>query len=317
MRNRTWSSALFVAVGLVVGSALRGTGSEKLPATGPVAEHAVRQPTAPKAASAPIRTESPVPAAPVLRIDGAVSLAATQAYENAANLKRLADALEPRVAAGDAEAARSLARILDECAPMSLFPNYVEGFRERLSTFPPDRRAAAQRHLDRFEQRCTDLVRAGKISPQRMRQLDRQGAAVDDLVSLARRIANDPAAMPAVERTDALRRIISSRNGEAIHVVADAMSQVDDAGDGILRRYSGGTADLVAWKLVGCDFGAPCGQDSAFVRHECTFLNHCIPGGYREHVQYFSLSPYQFELATDAERVIVQAIIDGRLDVFF
>ncbi|HVH35900.1 MAG TPA: hypothetical protein VM847_17515 [Tahibacter sp.] len=310
--------AASVAVVLVVLAMLRTSPGEKPAQAEPVAASSVRQPASPKASASPERrSEGPPTPIPIARTDGAVRVPSTEIYENAANLKELADALEPRVAAGDKEAARSLARILDECFPMTVFPNYVAGFREGLSKFPPERRVAAQRHIDRLEQRCADFVRSGRSSPQRLRDLDRQGAGVDDLVALARHIANDPAAMPRAERSDALRRILSSRNGEAIYVLADAMSYVDEDGDGVLRRHSGGNTQVYAWKFVGCDFGAPCGQDSAFVRHACIVLNLCIPGGYREHVRYFSLSPYQLELAMEEERAIVEAINDGRLDEFF
>ncbi len=309
--------ALLVVVGLVVVSIRHGTGGEKPPLAEPVAGRAVRQPAAPGAAPAARRSEAPAPVAPVPRIDGAVRLPSTEIYENAANLKELADALELRVAAGDAEAARSLLKVLDECLPVSTIPDYLEQHRRWAAGQAPDRRSANERHVERLAQRCGDLVRTGKVSRQHMREIRGRGLALDDLVALAQRIAEEPAAMSAAERTDALRRIVASRNGEAIFIVADAMAYVDDAGDGVLPGHSGSDIFLYAWKLVGCDFGAPCGPDSAFVRNACISIGFCTPGGYREYIRYFSLSPYSFEITQQTEREMAQAIADGRFEVFF
>src|SRR6478735_1822837 len=140
MRNRiVVLVAASVAVVLVVLVMLRTSPGEKPAQAEPVAASSVRQPVSPKASASPERRSegplTPIPI-PIARIDGAVRVPSTEIYENAANLKELADALEPRVAAGDKEAARSLARILDECFPMTVFPNYVAGFREGLSKFP-------------------------------------------------------------------------------------------------------------------------------------------------------------------------------------
>jgi len=317
MRNRMLVlGVLSVLVGLLVVSLLRGTPDEKPPIAEPAAERTVRQPATP-AASAARRSEAPAPVAPALRIAGAVRLPSTEIYENATNLKELADALEPRVAAGDADAARSLLKVLDECLPVSVIPDYLEKHRRWAVGQAPDRRSANERHIDRLAQRCSDLVRTGKVSRQHMREIGERGLVVDDLVALAQRIADDPTAMSVAERTDALRRIIASRNGEALYVVADAMGHADENGVGVLPGHSGSEIFLYAWKLVGCDFGAPCGPDSAFLRNACLNIGYCVPGGYREYVRFYLLSPYTFELVTDAEREIAQAIADGKFEVFF
>jgi hypothetical protein len=315
MKTRTVVvGAVLVAAALAVAFTQR-TGNDETPAGTPVQSVSRTEPA--KASLPPPRHAEPAkPAAPSVAVAGAPRSPEDQRYESAPNLKVLADALEPRAAAGDKEAARVLAKALNECAPMSAFPDSVEKALRNLGIYTPDQRGAAEHHLVMFGQRCTDLVRAGKIDSARINRARRQSGG-DDLVALAESIAEDPAGMPAPERADALRRILASRNGEAIFMLADAMLYVDDEGHGVLQRFSGDTRFLYAWKLVGCDLGASCGPDSFFVRYACTTLGQCRPGGYREHIRYFLVSPYLYENASDAEREILQAMADGQIESFF
>lgn len=248
-----------------------------------------------------------------MEIEGASRLPATEGYESSPNLRALADTLDAGLRSGDAEAARTMARILSECSQLMNFPNYAASFRNGIANFPSEQQFAARAHIDRLEQRCADIAKTDKYTISRLHDLERRGMGVDDVVALAQRVATDPALLSAPERADAVRRILTSRNGEAIYVLADAMAYADDTDGGfLLRQHAGQPTDVYVWKLVGCAYGAPCGPDSSFVRRNCIVLNQCMPGGYREYVRYYLLSPYSYEVVVKAEQDVLSIISSGR-----
>ncbi|MDC8015685.1 hypothetical protein [Tahibacter soli] len=240
----------------------------------------------------------------------------TQTFEKSDNLARLVSELAPRVAAGDTEAARVVAQALDECAHLSVFPNFVEGIRKSAEAMPANRRDAALAHLTRFQERCGDLAGAEKITPERIRSAHEAASHGNDLVDQGRRLTASSASMSASEVKDSLRRIVQSRNGEAIASIADAMAESSDDRE-LFGPYSGSKVHAMAWRLVACDLGMPCGPDSAQTRQACMVFGNCIRGDYREVVRFFFLSPWEFELAAAEERKILQEIIDGNFDRLF
>ncbi len=270
----------------------------------------------PRAAASPPATQAGVrkPISPTATIASAVRLPATDSFESSSNLRALADTLEAALKNGDATAARLMEYILNECTPLILQPGYPASFRSRLANLAPEQQATALTHINRAEQRCADIARTEKITLSRMRDLQQRAMAVDDLVALAQRIAGDPASLSPAERADAVRRIISSRHGEAIYALADAMAFSDDADNFLLRRHAGTPSDIFAWKFVGCAYGAPCGPDSSFLRNNCISLGQCMPGGYREYVRYYWLSPYNYAAAVKAEQDILGLIASGRIE---
>lgn len=313
MKTRTVViGALLVAVALLGIVALRGENGEKQPKA---AAPPISQAEPPKASLPPSRqSDVSKPAAPPIKIEGATSLPTTQSYESSSNLKVLADTLGPGLRSGDAESARTMARILNECAQLMLFPGYAESFRNNLADLSPEQQSTALTHIGRLEQRCSDIDKTEKLTTSNLRDLERRGMGVDDVVALAHRVTADPASLSVSERTDAVRRIVMSRNGEAIYVLADAMEFSDDADNFLLRQHAGQLTDVYAWKLVGCAFGAPCGPDSSFVRQNCITLRKCMPGGYREYIRYYLLSPYSYEVVLKAEQDILSIISSGRTE---
>lgn len=303
-------SAVLVVAALVGGIALRGKGGEKQPE---VAAPSSSQPEPAKASLPPTR-DAPKPSAPAIKIEGVARLPATESYESSPNLRALADTLGPGLKSGDPEAARTMAKILNECSQLIHFPNYVASFRSNLADLSPEQQATALTHIGRLEQRCSGIAKTEKATSNQLRDLERRGMGVDDLVALAQRIATDPASLSRPELADAVRRIVKSRNGEAIYVLADAMEYSDDADNHLVRLHAGQPTDIYAWKLVGCAFGAPCGPDSSFVRQNCIVLRQCMPGGYREYVRYYLLSPYMYGVVTKAEQDILSVISSGRTE---
>jgi hypothetical protein len=309
MQLRTVVIGTVLVAAVLVGTlALRGRDEAKPGTDVPP----VTQPEAPPAPTR--RSDTPKAASPAVKTESASRSPATESYETSSNLRALADGLGDRLEKGDAEATRTMARILDECFQAIIFPNYFASFRSNLANIPPEQRSTALMHIGRVEQRCADIARTEKVTSSRLRDLQRRGIQGDDLVALAHRVADDPASLSGPERADAVRRIITSRHGEAIHVLADAMEFSDEMDNPLLRLHAGQRSDVYAWKLVGCAFGAPCGPDSSIVRHYCLVFNNCMPGGYREYVRYYVLSPYNYDAAISAEKDILQIISSGRTE---
>lgn len=313
MKTRTVViGALLIAAALIGAIALREGNDEK---PRDIAIVPANQVEPPKASLPPPRqTDTPKPTAPAVQIEGATRLPTTESFENSSNLRALADSLAAGQKGDDPSAARTMARILGECSQTINFPNYIEGFRRRIAELPPEQQATGLAHINRLEQRCADIAKTEKMTVSRLRDLERRAASMDDVVALAQRVAADPASMSGAERADAVRRIITSRNGEAIYVLADAMEFSDDADNFLLRQHAGQLTDIYAWKLVGCAYGAPCGPDSSFVRQQCVVQRQCMPGGYREFIRYFLLSPYHYNVVTKAEQDILRTIASGRTE---
>lgn len=240
----------------------------------------------------------------------------TQAFETSDNLARLVDELAPRARAGDADAARVIAQALDECVMLSNNPNFAGGFREQAKKMPAERRAAAMAHIAAHEQRCRELANAEKITMNRIREAGSAASHGNSLTDQAQRLASSHADMSEQDVKETLRTIVQSRNADAISSLADAMGANGDE-RGLFGPHAGSPAHMIAWKLVACDLGQPCGPTSYTVRHTCVVQDSCVPGGYREYVRFFVLTPYQYELAAAEERTILEAIANGNMEALF
>lgn len=222
--------------------------------------------------------------------------------------------MTPRAASGDAEAARIIAQALDECSHLSVFPTFIEGFKKTADAMPAARREAALAYAKVYHQRCEELVRAERITPDRLQSANEAASHGNDLVEQGRRLAATSSSMSASDVKDTLRRIVQSRNGEAIASIADAMAETSDDRE-LFGPYSGSTIQAMAWRLVACDLGLPCGPGSAIVRQACINGGKCIHGSYREVIRFFFLSPWEYELAVAEEGRILRDIYQGDVNL--
>lgn len=239
-----------------------------------------------------------------------------QAFESSSNLSQLVLELSPRAAAGDAQAARVIAQALDECATLSVRRGGTEGLDKFAETMPPNRRDVALAHIARYRERCAELAKAEKMTPERLREASHAGSLGNDLVDQAQRLVESSLTMSEAEVKDTLRRIVQARDAQAIATMADAMGQNPDDRE-IFGTKAGTHINAMAWKLVACDLGMPCGPSSVPVRQGCVIYGRCIPGDYREIVRFYLLTPWDYELTLRVEREILQDIADGRIDRLF
>jgi hypothetical protein len=240
----------------------------------------------------------------------------TQAFESSNNLAQLVRDVAARAAAGDAQAARVIAQALDECAPLSIRTDGGEGLSKFPETMPASRKAAALAHIARYRERCAELASGEKMTATRLREAFHVAAQGNDLVDQARRLVESSSTISESEVKDTLRRIVAARDGQAIAAMADAMGENPDDRE-LFGPYSGSDISVMAWTLVACDLGMPCGPTSALTRQACVAYGNCIPGDYREVIRFFRLSPWYFELAVDQEKKILQAIANGSINDIF
>ena len=238
------------------------------------------------------------------------------AFESSSNLAQLVLELSPRAAAGDAQAARVIAQALDECATLSVRRGGTEGLDKFAEAMPPNRRNVALAHVAQYRERCAELAKAEKMTPERLREASHAGSLGNDLVDQAQRVVESSTTMSEAEVKDTLRRIVQSRDARAIAIMADAMGQNPDDRE-IFGTKAGTHIYAMAWKLVACDLGMSCGPSSALVRQGCVVYARCIPGDYREIVRFYLLTPSDYELTLGVEREILQDIADGGIDRLF
>ena len=288
--------------------------------TTPVASRPPEDDLAPsdKHSSSPAKPSNAGTAAPPLPpgIAPAALSPLTQSFESSNNLAQLVRDLTARANAGDAQAARAVEQALDECAPLSLMPNLGQSFYTDEGRIPESRRGAALAHLARYRERCTELAGAEKITSQRLLDARQAASHGSDLVEQGRRLVESHSAMSAAEVKSTLRRIVESRDGEAIASISNAMAESQDERE-LFGPRSGSNMHAMAWKLVACDLGMPCGPTSALARQACLFHGACIQGDFREIVRFFHLSPWQYELALKEEREILRDIASGNFNEIF
>lgn len=239
--------------------------------------------------------------------------ALTAAYENADSLESLAYSLHSRAAGGDENAARVLSKILEECAPLSAVANHADAFEKSAQALPDRQRRIAIAHMARLRRRCAHLMSSTQIDLASIKTADRRWQGGGSPIAIAHRLADSPGTFSPEEARRAVRTVIASRNGEAIFALSDAMGDAGEGRNELLPEYSGGVVDSVAWKLVGCSLGAPCGPSSEFMRSACVSIMGCIPGGFREYAKHYYLTPHQYDLALDKERNILRDIDSGTL----
>ena len=255
----------------------------------------------------PDRSRRPV-AIPMPRME-----ATTKEYEDAEDLEALAYSLRARSANGDERASIVLSRILEECAPLSANANYVGNFRKNALSLPEQQRRAAIAHIERFDRRCAGLVSSMQINRSTIEEVNRKWQDGDSPAAIAHRLANVPGAYSPEEAKSAAAKVMASRDGEAIFVMADAMAWMSADGSDLLPKYFGGAIDSVAWKMVGCSLGAPCSAASQFVRGQCIAIMSCVPGGFHEYARHYGLTPHQYALAIETEQKIMNEIDSGNL----
>ena len=256
----------------------------------------------------PVRRHGPE-TSPVTRSDGWARKDLYDSYEHAKHLGEVFDKIKAEADAGDPYAKGLYAQMLLECSPLVITPYFLEDQKtynqlRKKNGRPPIPDALVQRFTDR----CQELVASGKVSIAEIRTSRQDAASNGDPLSVAIQFTEIAASIKPEERQEEVSAIVQTRNPYAIFVLADLMSQ---QGYG---KFSGDIVDEYAWKFVACDLGMDCSGTGAFVVRSCLVLSACGIGDYKNVAQNSALTPEQFERVLLTEREILSALEAGDYD---
>lgn len=238
-------------------------------------------------------------------------------FEATQELSALLVELHDAAAHGDAEAARLAATAYDECYALSAQPQRAAQLAQYGQSLPEPQRSAALRHSRNLRQRCSSLLAAGAIAPDDSRLLHEKAVQAGDLASIAAELSGKAADMPEDSVRQTLRRIVATRDAEAIGRLAEVMGASSADQRDIYGPFSGSVADSLAWQLVACDLGRACGPDSLLVRTPCVSAGACLAGDFRDYLRHFQATPAQFEQALIKEKQLLERILAGEIDEIF
>lgn len=219
----------------------------------------------------------------------------------------LRDEWRKRAALGDADAARRLRDLYDEClgvlfsaeslkreSPMAWTPRYPPD--------SPERRAL----LAIGQQRCAGIASASDYKVA-TRELILEARAMRRLTQELGHPGNLTGYPP-----DASERA-------RLHRAHAAALLADGSPEGIMDLAMQGSSDgtrftAEAWTLAACELGYPCQGGNAFVRSWCVdFGELCEVAGLLDYAHYLS-TPRQWRLAQRQRDEILRRLREGRVD---
>ena len=227
-------------------------------------------------------------------------------YVQSTDLLDLVSQLRADADAGDADAARMIAKAYGECSPYVAIQKLLDVETiSRFQTEPARSIALAQRAKQL--QRCNGFIATGLIKSSVVREVEARAAALNDdfakviklgeELSARRRDESGPYELSTSE-IDFVHGVALSKDVEAI----SALSYLE------VERYP---AHAYAWQLVACDLGRDCGSNGYVMRQQCLLFGQCVAGNFRELIRRKFLAPDQFDVAQAREREILQAIRSG------
>lgn len=232
------------------------------------------------------------------------------------NLAALVDELKEPAANNDGEAMALIARAQDECAYLRIFKNRGEQFKQMLAGKSGDEKRVALAHNDTEQRRCLELSKRKGGSRGDVAQLIKDAAANGDAYGLALQLEDD-AAGDLESKILRLRKIVMSKNPEAIGVMAFSLGPSENSELGVRGPYAGSLVDVVAWQLVACRLGRDCGQTGALMRSMCLNQGMCLAMNYREYLRQMGATPRDFLEAETKEAEILHLIGTESYDLIF
>jgi hypothetical protein len=229
------------------------------------------------------------------------------AYLAAENLVALRAAWQARAAQGDADAARSLQQMYDECMGVLFGQNGLpRADRHNANGWPgwlPPDAPARIAALEIGRQRCRGILLELKYEDalRAIARLHREAAALatelghpDNYLGIPR----DRADWPAWGRTR-MAALLADGHADAAFAIANSMA-------GIVARHS-----EIAWTLAACELGYPCSSTTPFMRYWCVeFGQHCDGAGLIDYYRS-GLSPRDWRRALAERNEILRLLRAG------
>lgn len=203
------------------------------------------------------------------------------AFLAAENLVELRNAWQSRAAQGDADAARSLQQLYDECMGVLFgkngLPRADRSNRNGWPGWQPPDAPARIAALEIGRQRCRGILPEPEYLAA-LRVISRLHREATDLANelghpeISSDIPRDRADWPAWARPR-LEALLADGHADAAFAIGNSMA-------GIVARHS-----EIAWTLAACELGYPCSTTTPFIRYWCVeFGQHCEGDGL---VDYF------------------------------
>lgn len=236
------------------------------------------------------------------------------AYLSADNLLSLRDALRQRALRGDADAARRLLDIYDECMGVRwstqdyASPGTLHGVLPGVVVDPADPRRLAALAIG--QQRCRGIIPTGdpraitielgrthRAMTTWARDLGYPGMLPDDLSDWQL-----PGRRDEWARAAALA-LLADGKPESVLQIADSIA-------GLSTRYS-----AEAWTLAACELGYPCAVPDAYLRNWCVQYGAACDGVGRLDFLREMATPRRWRLAQAQRDEILEHLRHGRIEV--
>src|SRR5690606_1790951 len=162
----------------------------------------------------------------------------TRAFAESRNLAELVDELAPAISGKDGEAMGMMARAYDECTYFKIAKDMSERVKRMLEERSDSERLVGASHLAAAEQRCAALASRDGWNIWESSRLFEDAAANGDAYGLAMTLGSDTDS-DLSSRILALRRIVMSRNPEAIGIMAMSLGESEDFDQNVRGPYAG------------------------------------------------------------------------------
>jgi hypothetical protein len=250
--------------------------------------------------------QSAISVKPVVVVD---SPAPGAAYSRAKNINAYISSIHTASSPpGTAEIAQ--AKALDECGSLIARPNSAKTQIANLQAHGGKYSQFQIKALQLVDERCKDFVITTRMTGSDAHALYKKSAVLGNPEAKAINLANEINSMPAEKARPKVMAVISAGDPDALFAIANVFSET-----GPFETTSGGevgTPDAkYSWQLAACDQGKDCTASSEIVQQSCLYLGLCGPGDYRTNIQYSAVSPASYQLITQAETRINEAIANG------
>lgn len=226
-------------------------------------------------------------------------------FDASEDLRALVGQLQAASAGGDGTATRLIGKAYEECFIVAL--NGLASFQrdqEQRLKLEADQQAREGTALAfaRVAQRCAgfngDVLKLKQVEAMRDKAAS-QGNLAAMAEQFRHRMVAGGAAYGAKEQADLARRILASKDPEAVAAMAELMGDVAASRTSDLAPFpAGSTRAEAAWQLAACDLGRNCGAQGSYLSSVCVSVGlGCRSSTVQDLYRRELLPPAEFEKA--------------------
>jgi hypothetical protein len=246
--------------------------------------------------------QSPSPGGPSA---ATVGQAYQSRFDASSDLRALVDQLRPESAGGDGTATRLIGKAYEECFIVALngLASFQRDQEQRLKLETNEQaRQGIERAFAQVGQRCKGFNGVA-LKLNQVEEMRNKAASQGDLAAMAeqfrhRMTAGDQGYGPQ-EQADLAKRVLASKDSEAVAAMAELMGDVAASRRGDLAPFPAGSASAeAAWQFAACNLGRNCGAQGSYLRTVCVSAGlGCRASSVQEMYRRELLPPAEFEKA--------------------